>query len=247
MGGMPGAGGGSRRPAMFDSDDDDDMGGSPFGGSGFSFQGMPGGMPNRSQRPNTRRANSTHSQPKPPQSPSEITRPLKVSLEDLYSGTIKHLKVGRRLLSGVTEDKVLEIQILPGWKSGTKIRFPKSGNEQPNGDSQDLVFVVEEKPHERFTRDGNDLVVSIKIPLVDALAGSGGKKVVEGLDGRKLQVGVPSGIIKPGLTTTLAGEGMPIRKDGSVKKKGDLLVKWDVVFPARLSEAQKEGLRKVLG
>ena len=231
-------GGGGRRPTRFDSDDDDDdVGGSPFGGSGFNFQGMP----NRSQRSNTRRSNSTQPQSKP----SEITRPLKVSLEELYSGTTKHLKVGRRLLSGATEDKVLEIQIPPGWKSGTKIRFPKSGNEQPNGDSQDLVFVIEEKLHDRFTREGNDLTVNVPIPLVDALTGSGGKKIVEMLDGRKLQVSVPSGIVKPGLQTTLTGEGMPIRKDGSVKKRGDLVVKWDVVFPTRLSEAQKEGLRKV--
>ena len=92
-----------------------------------------------------------------------------MSLEDLYSGTTKHLKVGRRLLNGGTEDKVLEIQIHPGWKSGTKIRFPRAGNEQPNGEAQDLVFVVEEKPHDRFVRDGNDLVTTVKIPLVDAL------------------------------------------------------------------------------
>ncbi|KAI0783941.1 hypothetical protein BC629DRAFT_1582514 [Irpex lacteus] len=135
--------------------------------------------------------------------PSEITRPLKVSLEDLYSGTTKRLKVGRKLLSGGTEDKVLEIQL--------------------SGDAQDLVFVVEEKPHDRFQRDGNDLITHVKLPLVDALAGDGGRKVVETLDGRKLQVAIP--------TTTVSGEGMPIRKEGSVKRKGDLIIKWDVVFP----------------
>ena len=226
-GGFGGFGMGGR-PSMFDSDDDDDMGGSSFGGFG-----------NRSYRSNARQTNSTQSKP------SEVTLPLKVSLEELYNGTTKHLKVGRRLLSGAKEDKVLEIQISPGWKSGTKIRFPKSGNEQPNGDSQNLVFIVEEKQHERFTREGNDLTVNMPISLVDALTGSGGKKVVEGLDGRKLQVSVPSGVVKPGLRTTLTGEGMPIRKDGSVKKRGDLIVKWDAVFPTRLSEAQKEGLRKV--
>jgi DnaJ family protein B protein 4 len=39
---------------------------------------------------------------------------------------------------------------------------------------------------------------------------------------------------------------MPIRKDGSVKKKGNLILKWDVVFPDRLTPSQKEGIRKVL-
>ncbi|KIM71425.1 hypothetical protein PILCRDRAFT_830337 [Piloderma croceum F 1598] len=237
-GGFGGMGG--RRTVFTDDDDDDDV------GTTFSFGGMPGGMPDRANgrqsQSGARRAPSSSE----PQKPSEITRPLKVTLEDLYSGAVKHLKVGRRLLSGATEDKVLEIQIYPGWKSGTKVRFPKAGNEQPNGDSQDLVFVVEEKPHPTFTREGNDLVYKLKIPLVDALAGSASRRTVDTLDGRKLQVPIPSGVIKPGQESIISGEGMPIRKEGSVKKKGDLILKWDVVFPDRLTPSQKEGVRKVL-
>ncbi|RPD75003.1 DnaJ-domain-containing protein [Lentinus tigrinus ALCF2SS1-7] len=238
MGGFGGGGGRSRMSSMFGGhggyDDDDDM-----SGTYFSSGSMPGGMPR--SRPSSGRSAS----PAPSQ-PTEITKPLRVSLEDLYSGTTKHLKVGRRLLNGGTEDKVLEIQVHPGWKSGTKIRFPRAGNEQPNGEAQDLVFVVEEKPHERFVRDGNDLITTVKIPLVDALTGSGSKQVVEHLDGRKLQVPPPAGIVKPGATTTISGEGMPVRKAGTVKQKGDMIVKWDVMFPDRLTPAQKEGIRKVL-
>ncbi|KAK0469589.1 DnaJ-domain-containing protein [Desarmillaria tabescens] len=226
MGGMPGMGGTRRRTRGFD--EDDDMTGS------FNFSS---GMPNM---PRTQARSSTSS------APSEITRPLRVSLKELYSGTVKHLKVGRRLLNGSTEEKVYDIQIHPGWKSGTKVRFARAGNEQPNGEPQDLVFVVEEKPDEVFSREGNDLVRRVPISLLDALTGEGGKKVVELLDGRKLQVSVPGGIVKPGQETTLPGEGMPIRKDGSVKSKGDLIVKWDVQFPDRLTPTQQEGLKRVL-
>lgn len=237
MGGFSGFGGGSRggRMGSMFADDDDDM-----TGSFFSNGGMPGGMP---------RSRTTHNRPSSPASsqPSEISKPLKVSLEDLYNGGVKHLKVGRRLLNGGTEDKVLEIQVMPGWKSGTKIRFPRAGNEQPNGETQDLVFVVEEKPHDRFVRDGNDLVATVKIPLVDALTGTSTKQVVEHLDGRKVQVTPPAGIIKPGQQTTISGEGMPVRKAGAPKQKGDMIVKWEVVFPERLTLAQNEGIRKVLG
>ena len=66
------------------------------------------------------------------------------------------------------------------------------------------------------------------------------------LDGRKAQVSLPGGVVKPGQETRLPGEGMPIRKGGA-NSKGDLLVKWEVVFPERLTTAQKEGLKKVLG
>lgn len=249
--------------------DDDQMNGSYTmftDGDGSTFSsgtGMPGGMPgmgsrSRPQRTAPSRSGTSshldHGFPPSPKNekPSEITRPLKVSLEELYGGTVKHLKVGRRLLDGTTEDKVLEIRIHPGWKSGTKIRFPQSGNEQPNGKTQDLVFVVEEKPHETFKRDGNELACSIKLSLVESLTGPPAgvtkfTKTLNLLDGRKLQVSVPFGIVKPGQETTIPGEGMPIRKEGSVRNKGDLVVKWEVVFPNHLTPAQKEGIRKVLG
>jgi DnaJ family protein B protein 4 len=232
--GRSGTSGMGRGSSIFD--DDDDIGG------GGPFFGMPGGMP--SERQSSGRQSSTST---PASAPSETTRPLKLSLEELYSGTTKHLKVSRRLLGGSTEEKVLEIQVLPGWKSGTKIRFPRAGNEQPNGEAQDLVFVVEEKPHEVFTREGDDLICRLKIPLVDALTGVDGKKTVVALDGRKLQIPLPGGVVKPNQETRIPNEGMPIRKQGSVKKKGDLIVRWDVVFPDRLTPTQKEGLRKLLG
>lgn len=221
--------------------------------------GMPGKMPSSSSRPRPgfRQSSSpfaSTASAATPSEPSEITRPLQLSLEELYSGTTKHLKVGRRLLGppSSTDERILEIAVPPGWKSGTKVRFPRAGNEIDGGRFggepvvQDLVFVVEEKPHARFVREGNDLVTHEKISLVDALANSGGMRTVEVLDGRKIQVPLPSGIIKPGSESKVAGEGMPIRKEGSTRKKGDLIVKWDIVFPDRLTPAQREGIRKVL-
>jgi DnaJ family protein B protein 4 len=260
-------GGGFPRGA-FPGNQDDDMDGSFNSytifndgvGNKFSQGGsMPGGMPGRA-RPQHKTPSRSGTAPQfgrgfspspKHEQTSEITRPLKVSLEDLYSGTVKHLKVGRRLLDGTTEDKILEIQIHPGWKSGTKIRFSQSGNEQPDGKTQDLVFVVEEKAHEIFKREGNDLTCNIGLSLVESLSGpppgvSKLTKTVNMLDGRKLQVPVPLGIVKPGQETTIPEEGMPIRKEGSVKNKGDLIVKWEVVFPDRLTPVQKETIRKVL-
>jgi DnaJ family protein B protein 4 len=278
---MGGAGGG---PSFFTNfggagDDDDDMGGFHFPGSGMPG-GMPGGAGSRHGRSTPRRPSSpfsggaspygntggshphhhSHTHPTSPSEPAEITRPLKVSLEDLYTGTTKHLKVGRRLLNGGTEDRVLEIAVQPGWKSGTKIRFPKAGNEVPGTSSpfpggepqaQDLVFVVEEKPHDRFKREGSDLVTTQKISLVDALTNTGGTRTLVGLDGRRLQVSLPGGagggVVKPGMETRVPGEGMPIREKGTVKKKGDVVVKWEVEFPDKLTPAQREGIKKVLG
>jgi len=138
-----------------------------------------------------------------------------------------------------------------GWKKGTKIKFAGAGNEDEYGQSQTVTFVVEEKKHSRFERIDDDLVVRLNITLSQALLGPEGggtiTKEVEQLDGRRIQVSLPAGeIIQPGQETRIPGEGMPISKAGSAKRKGDLIVRWNVVFPTRLTPAQKQELRKVL-
>ena len=85
------------------------------------------------------------------------------------------------------------------------------------------------------------------MPLVEALIGKGEKKTVEHLDGRRLQVSIPPGVVKPGQETTLSGEGMPMRKDGRVCGRGDLIVKWEIVFPNHLTPSQKDGIEGILG
>jgi DnaJ family protein B protein 4 len=147
------------------------------------------------------------------------------------------------------------VAIKPGWKAGTKIRFAKAGNEMPGG-SQDIVFLLEEKPHATFKRDGDDLVYHFKVPLVDALSGPpGGGSVAKSLthlDGRTINFNVPyprggGNPLKPGQEIRIAGEGMPITRKTATKPKGDLVVKLDIIFPDRISAAQAEGIRKVLG
>lgn len=39
---------------------------------------------------------------------------------------------------------------------------------------------------------------------------------------------------------------MPISKAGSVKKRGDLIVRWNVTLPEKLSEEKKKELERVL-
>lgn len=113
-----------------------------------------------------------------------------------------------------------------------------------------VAFVIEEKPHPRFERDGDDLIVKLNVTLAQALLGpeGGGRisKEIDQLDGRRIPVDAPAGVIQPGAETRVAGEGMPVSKAGSIKKQGDLIVRWNVIFPNSLTSAQKDALRKVL-
>jgi DnaJ family protein B protein 4 len=61
------------------------------------------------------------------------------------------------MVSHTTVEEILKIDIKPVWKKGTKITFPEKGNQEPGITAADLIFVVDEKPHPIFKRDGNDL------------------------------------------------------------------------------------------
>jgi len=139
----------------------------------------------------------------------------------------------------------VEVDVLPGYKAGTKLTFAGAGHQKPDGTFQSVVFKLEEKPHETFSRDGDDLILKRKVPLVDALCGST-TATVEGIDSKPLHVKIPNSIIKPGMESTVVGEGMPRRKSGTTNGRGNLVVKWDVVFPDRLNMAQKEAIRRAL-
>jgi DnaJ family protein A protein 2 len=95
------------------------------------------------------------------------------------------------------ERKVLEVNIDKGMKDGQTVTFPGEADQAPNVIPGDVVIVVEEKPHDRFKRQGDDLVMEQNIDLLTALAG--GQFYIEHLDDRALLVNIhPGEIIKPG-------------------------------------------------
>lgn len=182
---------------------------------------------------------------KGPSKGQTVKTQLLCSLEELYLGCSKRLKVTRKRLNpdGATrmDEKILTINVKPGWKPGTTITFPAEGDEAPNKSPSDLAFVIGEKSHPRFTRDSNDLVHRARITLAQALTDC--TISVRTLDNRTLSIPCNE-IIKPGYTKRVRGEGMPISK--SPGAKGDLIIKFDIVFPDYLSESKKKQLADIL-
>jgi DnaJ homolog subfamily B member 4 len=189
-------------------------------GAGGGFGGNPFGARSRSPEKST------------------VTIKLPVSLEDLATGVTKKMKIKRKRQSG-PEEKVLSVTIKPGWKAGTKLTYANEGDLQPDGGLQDVVFLIEEKPHPRFKRDGNNLEFTLQLTLREALAGF--SKIVETLDGKKLKI-ESSRPVKPDQTISYPGHGMPISKNPG--SRGDLLVKIRVEFPSSLTPAQKTAIER---
>lgn len=123
--------------------DDDDFGG--FGG--FGMGGMPGGMGgSRGGRGPGARFSGGRRAPEP--EVTVVEKPLAVTLEEMFNGTTKKLKIKRKTYDQATgkqstQDRILEVPIKKGLKAGSKIKFSDVG-DQVEGGTQDLHFVVSE-------------------------------------------------------------------------------------------------------
>lgn len=138
-------------------------------------------------------------------------------------------------------DKILTINVKPGWRAGTKITFPKEGDQGPNNIPADIVFIVKDKPHPVFKRDNDNLVYTATVPLGKALTGC--VVDVPTLDGRLISIPI-NDIVEPGYQKVVPTEGMPISKDPNTK--GDLIIQFNIEFPNQLNPEQKRMLKEAL-
>lgn len=184
-------------------------------------------------------------QPRRKQDPA-IHHELRVSLEEVFHGCTKRMKISRRRLNADgrttrTEDKILSIEIKRGWKEGTKITFPREGDESPGCIPADIVFVIKDKPHPHFRREGSDIVYPVRISLRQSLCGC--SVTVSTIDGKTCNMKITE-VIKPGMRKTVAGQGLPFPKNP--EQRGDLIVEFDVNFPDSLPSNAKDVLKRHL-
>jgi DnaJ family protein B protein 4 len=220
MRGMGGMGG------MFGAeDDDDDFGGfHSFGSRGGGMSGG-GGRVRRKAEP--------------------IIREFSCTLEELFTGCTKKMKISKQLLDAsgrsIPTEKILAIDVKPGWKEGTKITFEKEGDEKPNEEPADIIFVLKEKPHARFKRVGNDLHFTANLTLKQALTNPAVEVLT--LENKKLKV-TPNEVVTPQTKQRISGAGMPLPKNPS--QRGDIVIDYNIIFPTRLTSEQKKKIEEAL-
>jgi DnaJ family protein B protein 4 len=107
----------------------------------------------------------------------------------------------------------------------------------------DVVVVISEKPHATFSHVGNDLVYTARVSLADAIGGDL-TLAIPHLDGSRLAVACPE-IITPGSEKRVAGKGMP-KGSKHPGEFGDLVIKFNVVFPTRLDQEQRRRIKQIL-
>lgn len=140
-----------------------------------------------------------------------------------------------------TGEQVLTIFIEKGMPDGHEIRSQSDADENPGEEPGDIHFKISTAPHERFTRKGNDLFMTHRITLLEALVGF--EVSFKHLDGHLVEL-KRSIVTPPGFTQALQGEGMPVH--GNSFTFGQLFVTYQIIFPGSLTEKQKEGFKALL-
>jgi len=237
-----------------DSDEDIPMNGSArvFGleglfGSMGGLDGTFGAREDSASDMGTRSRPFSDSSSPPSKSPPS-THELVFTLEELFSGTSRKVRVNRHRIDGSghrkNDSKIVQVNVVPGWKAGTKVTFEGDGDEKPGHTPGDVVFVISEKKHDCFTREGNDLVFVHRLDLKDALTAS--TIEVPTLDRTAvLHVDVSQDAISPDYVKRVKGAGMPVSKRPG--ERGDMLVRFDIRFPSqKLTPSQQKSIASAL-
>ncbi|MEZ0537386.1 molecular chaperone DnaJ [Caldicellulosiruptoraceae bacterium PP1] len=138
----------------------------------------------------------------------------------------------------VKKQRKVKINIPAGIDNGQVITLRGEGEVGvrggPNGD---LKIGVRVRPHPIFKRDGVDLYIDVPITFV--LAALGGEIEIPTLEG-KTRIKVEAGT-QNGDEIRLKGKGLSYLRG---RGKGDLIVRFIIEIPKKLSDKQKELLKK---
>ena len=148
-----------------------------------------------------------------------------LTLEELFTGKHCLFAITRHYVSRRSKNVAIEIDIPPGCRPGTRILCRNAGHEWKPNSFQDITFIVEESPHDRFIRLFDDLIMEVRVPWVDGLKRQGGKVPFVGIDGRNLmvQIDYPRDKNMKG-RSIIKGAGMPIREGGRMVGRGNMVV-----------------------
>ncbi|TMW68318.1 hypothetical protein Poli38472_005786 [Pythium oligandrum] len=139
--------------------------------------------------------------------------------------------------------KTLSVTIERGMKHGDTIVVPKEGDQSVHVLPGDVVVHLTMSPHKLFTRRGDDLETELKISLLDALVGF--TTELTHLDGRTVRLS-RTAVVAPTDVWRIPDEGMPVRTTNVSSKRstnafGDLLIRFAIQFPNKLSHDEKHG------
>lgn len=137
----------------------------------------------------------------------------------------------------------VKVRIPAGVSDGQTIRLAGRGAPgRGGGPAGDLLVDISVNAHQRFTRSGNNLAVTVPITFAEAALGA--TVDVPTLDGPpvtlRLKPGTPSGS-----RHRVKGKGISTRSKRAGDQTGDLIVTVDVQVPTELTDIQREAIEQL--
>lgn len=161
-----------------------------------------------------------------PRAGQDIEQAVTISLREAYEGAQRIVSKGGRDIT---------VQIPRGAATGTKVRLAGEGQPGVNGGTAGhlyLVVTVNSDPH--FERQGDDLLVDVKVDAFTAMLGG---DVEAPTLNRPLRLKIRPGT-QSGQKLRLSGQGMPILRQENAF--GDLFARVVITVPARLDAEQRK-------
>ena len=203
------------------------------------FGGIPG-MPNVQIFRNGRPMNMAQRMAKPP----PIIKKIQISLEEAYNGINYPLEIDRWIMIGNekrNEKEKIYVNIHKGIDNGEiKIVRDKGHiiNDTLKGDLK--VFIKIKNDKSELKRQGLSLVCEKSISLKEALCGF--LFEIKHLNGKTYNIKHDKGnIIPPNFIKQINGLGMERNNI-----KGNLIIKFNIIFPKTLTDEQLQELEKIL-
>jgi len=156
-----------------------------------------------------------------PQKGADIAYRLKVPFTDAVTLASQRIRLA--------DGKTIDLKLPPGVEDGTKIRLSGKGEDGPAGRG-DAIVTIEIGAHPFYTRDGNDIRLTLPVSLNEAVLGA---KVKVPTPEGAVMLTIPKGTTS-GKVLRLKGRGFSA-KGGS---RGDQLVTIAVDVPANDSDLQ---------
>ena len=149
---------------------------------------------------------------------------LSISFRQALDGATLTIKVG---------GSPIKVRIPAGIKDGQKVRVKGHGKPGMHGGSAgDLEVAVTVKPHPVYSREGNDLVMTLPVTVSEAILGA--TIDVPMVDGNTATVKVPAGS-SSGAEIRVRGEGVK-----TSKATGDLIARLSIQVPEKPSRELKK-------
>ncbi|CAI2376393.1 unnamed protein product [Moneuplotes crassus] len=165
---------------------------------------------------------------------------LDCSIDELYNGCIKEITY---------DNKTRLAEIQPGYQNGHQIIIEEECGKSYEDEFRKIIITINQIPHSKYSRQGDDLIYKHDISLIDALNSRPLK--FKTLDGRTLNISMDE-VITPKTVKVVEDEGMPVFDEDQEKStvnspaKGKLFITFNILFPSQLTEESQLQISKIL-